>query len=163
MELDYKSDCCFSDDNYWFRYRAAAIIIEDDCVLMASNDVSSYFYSVGGGVHLGENAEDAVIREVFEETGVNYKIDRLAVIHENFFLDKTIAQSKRCHEITFYFLMKSKGNKQLNSNSICLHGKEYMNWLPIHTLGDKIVYPTFFKNLLIDLPKELTHIVTREY
>lgn len=39
----------------------------------------------GGGVHMNETAEDAVIREVFEETGVHYEVVRLAVIHENFF------------------------------------------------------------------------------
>lgn len=31
-----------------------------------------------------EKAEDTVVREVFEETGIHYEIDRLAVIHENF-------------------------------------------------------------------------------
>ena len=34
---------------------------------------------------MGETAEDAVKREVYEETGVAYEIDHLAVIHENFF------------------------------------------------------------------------------
>ena len=39
----------------------------------------------GGHVENGESFTDAAIREVFEETGVKYEIDRLAVIHENFF------------------------------------------------------------------------------
>ena len=34
---------------------------------------------------MGETTEDAVKREVYEETGVAYEIDHLAVIHENFF------------------------------------------------------------------------------
>lgn len=34
---------------------------------------------------MGETAEDAVKREVLEETGVAYEADRLAFIHENFF------------------------------------------------------------------------------
>ena len=33
------------------------------------NEKEDYFYSIGGGVHHGETAEDAVRREVFEETG----------------------------------------------------------------------------------------------
>lgn len=78
-------DCGFTKEKNWFRCRAAAIIIEDDCVLFAGNELEDYYYSIGGGVHMGEKAEDAVIREVFEETGVRYDIDRLAVIHENFF------------------------------------------------------------------------------
>ena len=78
-------DCGFTKENNWFRYRAAAIIIESDCVLFVGNKNEDYLYSVGGGVHMGETAEDAVRREVFEETGVHYEIDRLVIIHENFF------------------------------------------------------------------------------
>jgi hypothetical protein len=78
-------DCGFTKENKWFRYRAAAIIIENDCVLFAGNERDNYFYSIGGGVHMGESAEAAVEREVLEETGIPYKIDRLAFLHENFF------------------------------------------------------------------------------
>lgn len=81
-------DCGFTKENGWFRYRAAAIIIENGCVLFAKNDSNDYYYSIGGGVHIGEKAEEAVLREVYEETGVHYEIDRLAFIHENFFLEK---------------------------------------------------------------------------
>ena len=96
-------DCGFTKENNWFRYRAAAIIIEDDCVLFAGNEHEDYYYSIGGGVHMGERAEDAVIREVFEETGVHYEIDRLAVIHENFFHENSgILKGLNCHEISFF-------------------------------------------------------------
>ena len=66
-------DCGFTKENNWFRYRAAAIIVEDGCILFAGNDVDDYYYSVGGGVHVNETAEEAVVREVFEETGVEYE------------------------------------------------------------------------------------------
>ena len=79
-------DVCFqTKDNRRFRLRAAAIIIEDGCVLFATNDSEHYYYSIGGGVHLGETMENAVLREVYEETGIHYEIDRLAFIQENFF------------------------------------------------------------------------------
>ena len=78
-------DCSFTQDDNRFRYRAAAIIVENDCVLFAGNELVDYYYSIGGGVHMDESSEDAVKREVFEETGVFYEIERLAIIHENFF------------------------------------------------------------------------------
>ncbi|PKK39512.1 hypothetical protein ABB02_01226 [Clostridiaceae bacterium JG1575] len=48
-----KRDCCFEEAGKWFRYRAAAIIVQKGCVLLAQNDHADYLYSVGGGVHHG--------------------------------------------------------------------------------------------------------------
>lgn len=162
FESDYDKDCCFTSDKVWFRYRAAAIIIEDGSVLLASNEKADYYYSVGGGVHLGETSQQAVCREVFEETGVNYEIDRLAFVHENFFEDSDIVKGRKCHEIAFYYLMKPKRSKKLNSNSMCLLGKEYMNWMPIAELKNHKVFPTFFADKLLDLSENVEHIITRE-
>lgn len=162
MENDCKNDCCFTVGNNWFRYRAAAVIIENGCVLLASNETSDYYYSVGGGVHFGESAEEAVVREVFEETGVEYEIDRLAFVHENFFRGNGMTEGLLCHEIALYFLMKPKGLQTLNSDSVCAEGREYMNWVPIGELGDLKVFPRFFAEKLIDIPGQIEHIVSNE-
>lgn len=73
-------DCCFSADDNWFRYRTGAIIIEDGSFLVVKSESSKYFYTVGGGVHMNEKSEECIVREVREETGVDYEVDRLAVI-----------------------------------------------------------------------------------
>ena len=116
-------DCGFTKEENWFRYRAGAIIIENGCVLFAGNANEDYLYSIGG-VHIGETAEDAVIREIFEETGVHYEIDRLAVIHENFFDENsgTLA-GLNCHEISFYFMMKPRGDAGTSQQQLCIRGK----------------------------------------
>lgn len=158
-----EKDCFFTTDSDWFRYRAAAVIIEDGCVLLASNETADYFYSVGGGVHLGENSYDAVKREVFEETGVNYEVDRLAFIHENFFEGDCSAIGKKCHEICFYYLMKPRGSKVINCCSVCNEGREFMNWIKIDELKNHKAYPSFFADELNNLTDEVKHIVTREY
>ena len=155
-------DCGFQNGDRWFRYRAGAIIIEDGCVLFAKNEVDSYYYSVGGGVHLGEKAEDAVKREVFEETGIAYEVDRLAFIHQNFFEGSGTLDGLKCHEIAFYFLMKPRGTKELDSNSYSQGGREYMHWLPIDKLKDYVAYPSFFKDKLLNLRDSVEHIVTCE-
>lgn len=155
-------DCGFTRENKWFRYRAAAIIIEDEYVLFASNEKEKYYYSIGGGVHMGESAEEAVIREVYEETGVKYEIERLAFIHENFFIGDGSLEGKQCHEIAFYFLMKLRGTRKLNSNSYTQGVKENMYWLPINKLEEYRAYPMFFREKLKDIKDGIEHIITYE-
>ena len=155
-------DCGFTREEGWFRYRAAAIIIENDCVLFAKNEIDNYYYSVGGGVHLGEKAEDAVKREVFEETGVEYEIDRLAFIHENFFQGDGSLEGLKCHEIALYFLMKPRGSQKLNSNSYTQGVREYMHWLPMDKLKEYIAYPSFLADRIANMKNEVEHIVTCE-
>ena len=157
-------DCGFTRDNKWFRYRAAAIIIEDNQVLFVGNEEENYYYSVGGGVHMGETAEEAVVREVYEETGIHYEIDRLAFIHENFFLGDGMLEGKECHELAFYFLMKPRGTQELNSNSYNSQGiKEKMYWISLNELEKHRAYPEFFREKLKNIPERVECIVTHEY
>jgi 8-oxo-dGTP pyrophosphatase MutT (NUDIX family) len=156
-------NCGFTKDNKWFRYRAAAIIVEDGCVLFAGNEKDNYFYSIGGAVHMGETAEDAAIREVFEETGIKYEIDHLAVIHENFFNENQGAlKGMDCHEIAFYFMMKPRGTKELNSDSYTQGVKETMHWLPISELDKYKAFPCFMKEFFQTEHTGVEHIVSDE-
>lgn len=156
-------DCGFIKENKWFRYRAAAIIVENDSVLFACNETDDYYYSIGGGVHHGETAKDAVLREVFEETGVHYEIDRLAIIHENFFNENIgTLNGMICHEISFYFLMKPRGTQELHSNSMTQGVKEEMRWIPVEELDKHKAYPTFLKDYLSQEHMGIEHIVTDE-
>ena len=156
-------DCGFTRENHWFRYRAAAIIVENGCVLLAGNENEDYLYSVGGGVHMGETAKAAVLREVLEETGVQYEIDHLAVIHENFFNENSgTLKGLDCHEISLYFLMKPRGTQELHSNSYTCGAREEMHWIPINDLNKYKAFPSFLKEYLSTEHSGIEHIVTDE-
>lgn len=163
-----EKDCCFTNEKYWFRYRAAAVIIEDNHILLVKNEneADNYFYSVGGGVHFGEKADDAILREVYEETGIHYEIDRLLFIHENFFVGTGSLAGYECHEVAFYYLMKSRGTKEIKSNSYTTTSmgtfKENMYWLPICNLKDYKAFPSFFAEELLNIPLTVKHIITDE-
>ncbi len=156
-------DCGFVRENKWFRYRAGAIIIEDGYVLFVGNERDNYLYSVGGAVHIGESAEDAVIREVLEETGAHYEIDRIAFIHENFFKGSESLDGLDCHEISIYFLMKPNGNRNLTCNSTTQTGeRENLHWIPIDRLGEYKAFPSFLKENINCIGNTIKHIITHE-
>lgn len=156
-----EQNCGFKDGNKWFRYRAAAIIVEEGQVLFARNEIDDYYYSIGGAVHMGETAEAAVQREVFEETGIWYQVDHLAVIHENFFNENSgTLKGMDCHEVSLYFLMKPRGTMKLNSNSYTMGVKETMHWIPIEALDQYKAFPLFMKAYLQSEHTSIEHIVT---
>lgn len=157
-------DCCFTDENNWFRYRAASLIVEDGKVLFITNKLTDYYYTVGGGVHMGEKAEDCVRRELKEETGLDYEIDHLAVVCENFFKGHGWAvDGMDCHCLEFYFLMKSRGITELTSESLSAEGnREVLKWIPISEIQNYDVKPSFLKDRIGDIVggNSVVHIVT---
>lgn len=146
---DREKDCCFTSDKNWFRYRAAGLVVEDGNVLFISDDKLDYLYTVGGGVHMGEKSEGCVRREMKEETGVDYEIDHLAVICENFFDGSGgIIDGYNCHCLEFYYLMKSTGKTKLESNSINADGnREKLVWVPLDEIDKYNIRPSFLKDM----------------
>ena len=106
-----KQDMCLTCDDGILNIRVGAIIMKDGKILMVGNERSNYLYSVGGRIKFGETAEEAVVREVLEETGVKLEVDRLGFVHENYFYgDAPTNLGKLIYEISFYFYMKVPSN-----------------------------------------------------
>lgn len=149
-------------ENGLINIRVGAIIIKDGKLLMVENQRSDYLYSVGGRVKFGETAEQAIVREVFEETGVKMDIDRLGFIHENYFFgDAPTNFGKLIYEISFFFYMKVPKNFAPKCGSFTEdNSKENLKWVSLND-GQKI-YPTFFKTELKTPQKGVRHIITDE-
>lgn len=66
------------------RKAARAIIIKDDQLLVMHRNKfgQQYFTLVGGGVDFGETAEQSLMREISEETGMQVENPRLVFIEE---------------------------------------------------------------------------------
>ena len=153
-------DSTFKDNKHILNIRVAGIIIKDNRVLMVKNLRSDYIYSLGGRLKFGESAQQGVVREVYEETGVHMKIDRLGFIHENFFIGSTPSKMNRqVYEITFYFYMKVPEDFHIETDTATADGDgETLVWLDWHS--DERYYPQFFKTELDNPSTEIKHIVT---
>ena len=141
--------------------RVGAIIIKDEKVLMVKSR-ENWYYSVGGRIQFGETAETAIVREVFEETGVNMPIDRLGFVNEAYFYD-TLGGKKELliYELCFYFYMKAPENfEPIKSDIEENETGEHLEWVPLDT--DKEIYPIFFKTELKHPVKEVKYIVQDE-
>ena len=144
-----------------FNLRVGVLILQDDKVLLVNNGL--HYYPVGGRVKLHETLEQAAIREVLEETGEHFEIDRLVFINEGFFtLKGGMHDGKRFHDMSFIFLMKAKQSVITEGQDVKDSSGEWLEWVPIDRLEGLLVYPEVFKTGLRHLPETPTHIVKIE-
>lgn len=61
-----------------------ALIMHEGKVLMVQNKRHNNWSLPGGGVEKGETLEQAMIREVYEETGLNVEVGHLVAVNEAF-------------------------------------------------------------------------------
>jgi 8-oxo-dGTP pyrophosphatase MutT (NUDIX family) len=124
-----------------------AIIEKDGKILMVGNEDVDYLYSVGGRIQFGETAQQAVVREVWEETGVTIEVERLAFVEENYFYADTPSKmGKVIYEIGYYFYMKVPQDfSPVCRSATADDQKEFLRWV---SAEDKIrTFPDFFTYL----------------
>ena len=155
-------DMCVACVDGILNIRVGAIIMKDRKILMIGNEKVDYLYSVGGRIKFGETAEEAIIREVFEETGVVMEIDRLGFVHENYFYgDSSSNFGKLIYEISFYFYMSVPSDFTPISESFTEdNSKEYLKWVSFDE--DIKMYPEFFRTELGNQKDTVRHFVTDE-
>jgi len=139
-------DCSFFKENDAFRYRTGGLIVHNNKMLFIKSSIADYYYIIGGGVHLCETSISAIEREVFEESGITAKADRLAVVCENFFKgDGGVIDGFDCHMIELYYIMKVNVDNLLACKKFTDSDEELI-WLPIDKVSQYNIKPTFIKN-----------------
>ncbi|MDP4087042.1 MAG: NUDIX domain-containing protein [Bacillota bacterium] len=154
-----EQNIAFKTNQGCFTYRAAAIIIKDDKLLLVKHEDYQCYYTIGGKVRINETSEEAVIREAYEETGIEFQIDRLLFIQERLF-EMT---GENHHEIGFYFLMKENTNIDLYCRKFTDQGtKETLHWLPIESIDKTYLIPEFLKTKLLFNKIGIEHIISKD-
>lgn len=162
MEKKSGRDMCVPCDEGVINIRVGAIIMKDGKVLMVGNESADYLYSVGGRIKFGETAEEAVVREVLEETGVQMEIDRLGFVHENYFYgDSPSNLGKLIYEISFYFYMRVPSDFAPVCGSLTEDNcKEFLRWVDLNE--DIKMYPEFFRTELENPSDTVKHFLKDE-
>ncbi len=142
--------------------RVGAIIMKNEKILMVGNNRVDYLYSVGGRIKFGETSEEAVIREVYEETGVKLDVDHLGFIHENYFYgDAASNRGKLIYEVSYFYYMKvPEGFEPVCMSMTEDDHEEFLSWIDVK---DPIrYYPEFFRKELLHPTDGVKHFVTDE-
>ena len=159
MENTIGPDMCVPCGDGLLNVRVGAITIKDGKALTVKSQFGDYCYSVGGRIKFGETAEQAVVREVEEETGCTLSVDRLGCVSEVYFYnDSPKAFGKPVYELALYFYMRVPEDFELASDHIG-DGVERFQWVA----ADEPVtlYPNFIREAIAD-PKPYVIFDTRD-
>ena len=120
-------------DKHYFQVRVTGLLIESEKVLLVKQKVSqSRNWSLPGGrAEAGEKLDEAIIRELYEETGLTVKIEKLLYL-----CDKTDCNPPVLH-ITF-LLKKVAGDITMPTNEYDanpISDVKYVNFSELIKLG----------------------------
>ena len=159
-------DISFQTADGKFNNRVCGMIISDGKILAMHDQRSPYYYLPGGRVQIGETYEEAVVRELREELGVEAAIARPLWLNQGFFTEDV--DHLRYHELCLYFLMDVSKTDLLSRGEafVCTDTENgtalRFEWLSFERLKDEYFYPLFLKEKIFDLPDVLTLITNRE-
>ena len=141
-------------ENTVFGVRATALVVEEGKLLVVEDE--DVFYTIGGAIQVGERTEDAVVREVKEELGVESKAVQLAFIVENRFEQAGI----HYYNIEFHYLVDLLERAPLTMQED--EKRQPCEWIDIDKLEGINLVPAFLKTALPDWDGQLRHIHLEE-
>lgn len=128
------------------RARAVAVLVKNDEVLLIHRrNTKEYYVFPGGGIEEGESAEQAVLRELKEETSITAKIIKL-LQHIN------DAETENYVYLCRYIAGEPKLGDNTPEKQKMLGGTEYYNpvWIKVQNLENLPIYPLEARNLFIE-------------
>lgn len=124
--------------------RATAVIIKDNNVLLIHRlkDGLDYFVFPGGGIEEGESPEEAMIREIKEETNLDAKINKKLLEYDN-------ENDKRKH--CLFLITEFSGNLKLGGPEALKNSKQnsyILEWHNLDRISELQLFPQIVKEKL---------------
>ncbi len=116
-----------------FRPSAYGVVVHEGRILLATGIHTHKYVLPGGGVKLGEPVEDALKRELYEETGIQIAVGDLLHAHDDFFYYDPTGNAfhsfmlyYRCTPLTFTL----RASDEVEDDDV-----EYPRWVPVEELA----------------------------
>jgi 8-oxo-dGTP pyrophosphatase MutT (NUDIX family) len=119
-------------DRLIFRPSAYAIIRHDEHVLLLNMRSTGKLFLPGGGSEIDERLEEALHREVREETGLEVEIERFVAFKEDFFYYDP--SDVAFHGLLFFYLCRPLTFEMAADDQIEDDEVNAPRWLPIDQL-----------------------------
>lgn len=124
-----------------YRISAAGIVLHDNRILLVRYNIpdgSSILVGPGGGVEIEEDMQQALVREVLEETGLEVKPGKML------FVEDLLSQKYRM--IKIWFLCSVVGGQLSKTQEAAVEGIVDVNWYSKDQLKNEVVYPSVILN-----------------
>ena len=142
-------------------YRVGGIAVHDGNLLVEQDVRHGFCFVPGGRVEYGENAVEALARELREELGEEATIGRLILVADNLFeLDGDWFQ-----EASLYFLVEFAPDSSVFDRDGTFEGGEsgtVFQWVPLNELEQANLLPPFLRQLARDIPESTEYIAHAE-
>ena len=146
------------NDNKKFNFRVAAIIFDNNKILLHKKKRYDFWILPGGRLEMGEDTKDGVKRELQEELGINENLELKYIVEAFFYLEEIIY-----HELCFYYLTNINSIKNNINHTEEFYGLDDKNdifkWIPLNDIDKYNLKPKFLKYKLKNIDNRLEHIV----
>ena len=140
--------------NTVFGVRTTALIVQNGKLLVTKDN--GKHYTIGGAIQVNESTEEAVVREVREELGVEAQAGQLAFVVENRFEQDAVYY----HNIEFHYLVDLLEDAPLTMQED--EKRQHCEWIDLDQLKGINLVPAFLKTALPDWDGQLRHIHLEE-
>ncbi len=131
------------------RIRVCGICIEEGKLLLVNHAMGrkmELWLPPGGGINLNESAEEALIREFKEETGLNIEVEKFMFVNE--------FKSGVLHAIELFFKVKKTGgtlakgfDPELSKGHQIINKVEFVSFKEIAIMEDEILHNILHGNI----------------
>ena len=137
------------------RSTVKAVILNDGKILMnkCNDEIYGDYYALpGGGQNPNEPLEDAIVREIHEETGYSIRPVRLNAVFESIRTDEFYVNlyPNLTHKLILIFRCELDGTAQHAPTEMDIH-QTGLEWIPIDRLGEYHIAPDLISRRLKDV------------